>query len=188
MPVLLTSLTSPFTRTCRVVAHERGLELTLQLVSPLDDDPALLRHNPIGKVPTLVRVGERPLVDSRAICAHLDPRARDDHDRWLESIAHGIMEAALAIVMERRRADGERSDGWMDRQETRLRRVIEALEHDLPAARDTIGACALGCALAYVDFRLPDLPWRGGLTRELAAWQEGQVGRESMVMTRYGIG
>mgnify|MGYP000630678634 CR=1 FL=1 len=187
MPVLLVSITSPFTRTCRVVAHEQQVDLTLQEVFPLDDDPVLLQHNPIGKVPALVRAGKPPLIDSRAICAHLDPRERTDRDIWLESAAHGVMEAALAIVMERRRRDDERSFAWMDRQEERLMRLLETLDGALPEARDTIGACALGCAVDYVDFRLSDLRWRGLTTQSLDGWLREQLRRDAMEETAYGL-
>lgn len=184
MPTLLASPTSPFTRTVRVLAHERGKPLTLRFVSPLDDDPELLVHNPIGKVPTLV-VGDLVLCDSRAICTWLDGGTRGPDDLWHEALAHGVMEAALTMVMEGRRAEGESSPGWVERQRVRILRLADALDGRLPGAGDSVGACALGCALAYVDFRLPALDWRTGRA-QLAAWQAAQAARPSMQATSYG--
>ena len=46
---------------------------------------------------------------------------------------------------------------------------LDALERVKFAENPTIGEITVGCALGYLDFRLPDLDWRG--TRpKLAAW------------------
>ncbi len=183
--VLLASPTSPFTRAVRVLAHERGIELELRYVSPLDDDPELLAHNPIGKVPALVAAGAMPLCDSRSIVAALDPRPRSRVDRWHEAMAHGLMEAALVVVLEGRRPASEQSPSWMARQQVRLHRIVDAVEGCLPPEADSAGALTLGCAMAYLDFRLPALGWQAHAPA-LAAWQAEQCQRASMRATIYG--
>ena len=51
---LLGSETSPFVRTVRVLALERGQPVRLELVDALGDDPRLLAHSPIGRIPVLL--------------------------------------------------------------------------------------------------------------------------------------
>ena len=44
------------------------------------------------------------------------------------------------------------------------------------------GSVAAAVALAYMDFRLPDLQWRNGHPK-LGHWHQAFSGRESMVKT-----
>ena len=46
---------------------------------------------------------------------------------------------------------------------------LDALERSEIRRRPTIGEIAAGCALGYIDFRLPDLDWRASRPK-LAAW------------------
>jgi glutathione S-transferase len=182
--ILLATPTSPFSRTVRVLAMERALPLVVRWVSPLDDDDELLSANPIGKVPALVVDGEEAGCDSRSICARLCTRPRTYADLRHEALAHGLMEAALAVVLSQRGL-ATLPEPWVARQRVRLNRVVEALADEAPEERDSVGAVALGCALAYLDFRLPDLAWAEAAPT-LAAWQRQQTQRPSMQATRFG--
>ena len=47
--------------------------------------------------------------------------------------------------------------------------ALDALERVNFAKDPTIGEISVGCALGYVDFRLPDLDWKSSRPK-LAAW------------------
>ena len=151
--------------------------------------------NPLGKIPTLIGP-DGSFVNSLMCCEYLDtlhagrrliPVAPDA--RWpvlrLHGLADGIAEAAVAHVIEslRRPADHVYA-GFLQRQRDRIERTLDAIEVVAPATRDGVdlGTIALGCTLAYLDFRLPDLDWRR--TRPvLARWEAGFAARPAMVTT-----
>ncbi|MBB86098.1 MAG: glutathione S-transferase, partial [Xanthomonadales bacterium] len=113
---LLCTLTSPFARKVRMFALAKGVSDRIELVpsNPLDDPDALLRINPLSKVPALVLDDGMGLYDSRVICEYLDtlmdapvliPRQSDQYWNLMrhQALADGLMDAAVNIVFERRR-------------------------------------------------------------------------------------
>src|SRR5258707_103437 len=70
------SATSPFVRKCLVGAQELGLRGRIELVPatphPVDRDRAVIAHNPLGKIPTLIADDGTVLYDSRVICDYLN--------------------------------------------------------------------------------------------------------------------
>src|ERR1700733_11395148 len=70
------SPTSPYVRKCLVAALELGLREKIELLPaaahPVDRDRALVVHNPLGKVPTLITDEGAALYDSRVICDYLN--------------------------------------------------------------------------------------------------------------------
>ena len=83
--------------------------------------------------------------------------------RW-EALSDGILDAAYNLVMERRRPQGENSLDWMQRWIKEIGRSLNQVEAqigDLPSGL-SLAQLALASALGYLDFRLPDLAWRGG--------------------------
>jgi len=193
---------SPFARKVRVFALEVGLGSKLEL-SPCDvwaPDCDIVQDNPLGKVPVLL-TEEGAFVGSMMCCMYLDslhdgqsliPKAGPGHWRshQLEALADGVMEAAVAHVTERlRRPERFVYPGWLARQEDKIRRTLDVIEadHDLPAAVVTLPAITLGCALAYLDIRLPKLDWRQGRPR-LASWLRAFDTRPSMEATHPEVG
>ncbi|MEM6861708.1 MAG: glutathione S-transferase N-terminal domain-containing protein [Myxococcota bacterium] len=159
---LLMTPTSPFVRKVRVFARERGLVLTETPVSPLEDDSRLLEAHPLGRVPCLLD-GLRSIVDSRVIVQHLgqgEDGRRTLEDRVLEAEADGIMDAGVAIVMERRRPVQTRSEDWIERQTLKIVRSLQTRPIFSVETPISVGALAFGCALGYIDFRLPEVLWR----------------------------
>ncbi|MCG8442989.1 MAG: glutathione S-transferase N-terminal domain-containing protein [Caulobacterales bacterium] len=192
---LFYSPTSPYARKALATAIEKGLDGAIALVTlnPLDDDPALLAANPLGKVPALALDDGRVLFDSPVICAYLDetgsgPRLTpaDDAGRLAaatrEALADGLADAALAIVMERRRPAAQRSPYWLERWARAIRRATQVAEADPPAGPLDHGHLALAVALGYLDFRLPDLDWAADAPR-LGAWRSDISARESLART-----
>jgi glutathione S-transferase len=193
------SPTSPYVRKVRAVAIEKGLAGTIELVqvNPLDTAGDLPRHNPLGKIPALVLANGQVIFDSPVICAYLDeigsgakliPDERNARFEALttEALGDGIMDAAFALVMERRRPATGRSPVWSDRWRCAIARAIATV--DVGSLRDhqvTIGHLALASALAYVDFRLPDIEWPVGSV-QLREWLDALERRPSLASTRFG--
>lgn len=180
---LLGSETSPFVRTVRVLALERGVPVQLQLVDALGDDPALLAHSPVGRIPVLL-TEHGALPDTRSACRHLHPGPRDAADLFVEGCAHGVMEAAVALRMMSLRPPAEQHAPTTERLTARVHRVVAALP--TPTAWPAVGSIALACALSYLDFRRPVGDWRHG-SAALAAWAEEAAARPSMQQTAFPL-
>ncbi|WP_269584796.1 glutathione S-transferase N-terminal domain-containing protein [Roseibium sp. Sym1] len=196
MMTLYFANTSPYARKARMVVLEKGLEASVEMVfqNPFEDSPALKSANPLGKVPALVTGEGTAIYDSPVICAYLDslPGERqlipEGTTRWkvltAEALADGILDAAFAIVMERRRDATQQSPMWLDRWQAGILRPAAVIEADLTAFEGplSLAQIALGAALGYLDFRLPDIDWRPGHP-QLAAWFETFSERPAMRAT-----
>jgi glutathione S-transferase len=184
--------TSPFARKVRLVALVLDLPLDLVETPPLDDPPALLAANPLGKVPALELDDGSVLFDSPVIVQALDDMAGHrllapmGPERWEalrgEALADGIMEAAVGRTMELRRPEGDRSALWLGRYRRAIERgLAEAAK--APPAWPRLPALALACALEYLDLRHGDLAWRDGQPA-LAAWHAALADTPFLAATR----
>ncbi|SLN15540.1 putative GST-like protein YibF [Roseivivax jejudonensis] len=195
MFVLYGSAASPFVRTVRVTLAETGLlqgtELRDVRADALDPDPALTAANPLAKIPALGRQDGPTLYDSRVICRYLDARSDaglyPESRLWeiltLEATAHGVMEAAVAMVYEARfRPEDKVHEPWIEAQWSKVARALDAVESRWSshlAGRVTAAQIALACALGYLDLRHDARAWRTGRPT-LAGWQAGFAERDSM--------
>lgn len=194
---LYCSPTSPYARKVRVVAHELGLQDLIEEihVDPFDPSPELLAANPLSRVPTLVTEKGEALPDSDLIIEYLQTRGRGlaslprGSKRWTSlrraQIAQGVINAAFATVIEKRRPEGIRHVPFMDRQADVIRRSVAVL--DLEAPELTLDApsvveVTVGVALAYLDLRLPYLEWRKAHD-PLDRWYTAFAQRASMLAT-----
>ena len=187
---LLYTPTSPYVRKIRVLAQERGISLPVEAVAPHEDDPVLLRASAPGKVPVLVLDDGSSLQDSRVICAYLETQAGHPAPPFAlqarEALAEAILDAAVQVVLERRRPEAVQSSAAIDRQVARIRRIVDVFEAQRPplnADVPSLEQIGVAVSLAYLDFRLPDVDWRAqrpGLT----AWQATFERRPSMEATR----
>ncbi|WP_116598001.1 glutathione S-transferase [Primorskyibacter marinus] len=193
------SPTSPYVRKVMVVLYETGQleDVTLEATSgtPLAPAAGFVAKNPLTKVPALERPDGCTLYDSRVICRFLDARAKaglypQGARGWetltLEATGDGITDAALLMTYEARlRPEGQRMDAFVDAQWAKIENACAALNarwiSHLSGPLDT-GQIAVGCALAYVDFRHEARGWRNG-NDALAAWYAGFAERESMRAT-----
>lgn len=174
---LLYSLNSPYARKVRVVAAEKRIEIEMVLVDLSSPDHPVNEHNPLGKVPTLVLDDGDSLFDSRVIAEYLDHRTpvanllphehtlRIKVKRW-EALADGTCDAAVAAVMESRRAEGARDTAIISKQLGKVERGLQALSEELAGSKwcvdDTFSLAdiALGCLLGYLELRFKDINWR----------------------------
>ena len=192
------SPTSPYVRKVRVVAIEKGLADRVELVaaSPWPDPAAVAAVNPLGKVPALVTDDGLALYDSPVICEYLDvlvPAAplipRSGSARWqvlrCQALCDGILDAAVGIVLERRRPEAERSMSSQQRSADAIRRSVVALVTELrPAgAAFDLGQISIAVALGYLEFRLGDLDLGAGLPA-IHNWWAAIRERPSLVATR----
>ncbi|MGX9355782.1 glutathione S-transferase [Roseobacteraceae bacterium S113] len=197
--ILYSSPTSPYVRKVLVLLDETGqLDDVVQVPSstkPTDPIDGLRAKNPLMKIPALERPDGATLYDSRVICQFLDDRAGgrlypSGARRWetltLEATGDGLTDAALLMTYEERmRPEDARWDGWLDAQWNKIDAACEALNtrwmSHLHGPLD-MGQIAVGCGLAYVDFRHGARAWRKGRD-SLAAWYDGFAKRASMVAT-----
>lgn len=174
---LLYSLTSPYARKIRVVAAEKRIELEMVQVVLADPDCPVNHYNPLGKIPVLVLDDGESLYDSPVIAEFLDnrtPVARlipQDHTlkirvrRW-EALADGVCDAAVAAIMEGRRAEAARDGAAIDKQLGKVERGLAALNAELGEGKwcvdDTFSLAdiALGCSLGYLQLRYHHLDWQ----------------------------
>jgi len=174
---------SPFARKCHVVAQELGIELEPVVVNARDDE-ALRKVNPLKKIPALVLDDGSVLFDSPVICEYLNHLGGgkffpgmsilSQHTRhWkaltLQALADGIMEAAVACRYESIQPAEKQNADFIARYRATIAAGLDALERVKFSEPPTIGEIAAGCALGYLDFRYPDIAWRGTHPR-LAEW------------------
>jgi glutathione S-transferase len=192
------SPTSPYVRKVRVVAIEKGLADRIELVpaNPWPDPAAVSVANPLGKVPALVLDDGTTLYDSPVICEYLDSLVparplvpREGLERWQvlrrQALGDGILDAAVAIVLERRRPEAERSVSAQQRSADAIRRGVAAMAGELrpPAALFDLGQISLAVALAYLAFRLSDLEL-GTSAAPLRAFWDATRARPSLTATQ----
>lgn len=190
------SPTSPFVRKVMVVALERGLALEVvpTSVHPVTRNRDLIAANPLGQVPTLITDDGIALHDSRVICEYLDALATPrlfppaGPARWRalveQSLADGLLAAALLIRYEAGRPDRVRWQDWSDGQADKLRTVLDRFEQDAAQLGDRvdIGTISIACALGYLDLRFPELGWRDSRPA-LAGWFAAFAARPAMQAT-----
>ena len=182
---LLSAGPSPFGRKVKIVAALKRVtdDISVEMVdTAAADTSALTAQNPLGKIPVLILADGTTLYDSAVICEYLDslnaaPRLFPGSglERWkvlrMGALADGIMEAALAMVYEKRyRSEDKWVQSWLDRQQGKIDAALAHLEADPPlwSAHPDYGHVAIACALGYLDFRLGGT-WRADHPR-LVAW------------------
>jgi glutathione S-transferase len=171
------SATSPFVRKVRTFALERGVAIDFTVEDPWARSERLLTLNPLGKVPVLVLDDGEVLLDSLAIIEHLDEVAPGD--RWIPPsgasrrealrwhvLAHGLIDAVVARLLETRRPPEFRMADKIAREEERIASVLRRLETGAPLEPPSAGIrpdfpqVMIGVALRYMDFRYPH-EWKG---------------------------
>lgn len=174
---LIGTHTSPYVRKTRVVLAEKKIDYDFVLESPWEPGSSVPNYNPLGKVPVLVLDDDSTLFDSRVICEYLDNaapnnkllpqpnRERIQVKRW-EAVADGICDAAVNIVLERKRPAAAQDSAWVARQWQKVERGVKLMAEDLgddPWCHGnglTLADLATGVALGYLSFRLAEFDWR----------------------------
>jgi glutathione S-transferase len=180
-----------------VVAHEKGVTERIECVRSVaianDPNPALMADNPLNKIPCLVLDDRSVLQDSRVICEYLD--ALDGkpvlfpqgEQRWSalrrQALGDGFLDLLIVWRHERNRPEELHHLSYIEAYRQKAVATLDRLARDIPGRADfDIGDVAIGCALAYVDFRFGDLAWRDG-RGDLARWFDRVAARPSFVAT-----
>jgi len=197
---LIASLTTPYGRKVRIVLSEKHLEAEWVEENVWSADTKVALYNPLGKVPVLILDDGMTLFDSRVIVEYLDgavpvsrliPEGGRDRamvKRW-EALGDGIADAGIAVFLERKRPFDNQGSEWIIRQLGKIESGIAAAARELGERKFchgetyTLADIALGCALLWVEFRLPEITWRETYPN-LKAWIERIEARQEFVDTR----
>ncbi len=174
---LLGTLTSPYTRKARVVLAEKKIDFEWVADSPSNPHSIARRINPLARVPVLLLDDETPIFDSPVIVEYLDNlapnkkllpksnRERIEVKRW-ESLADGLLDAAVGIRLELLRPERQRNPSWLDREHSVIEASLAMMAAELGdkpwcmGTPFTLADIAVGCALGYLDFRFAEIDWR----------------------------
>ena len=191
---------SPFVRKVMIVAHEVGLADRMQCVRTVaamtKPHPELMIDNPLSKIPTLVLDDGTVLYDSAVICEYFDglhdgpklfPLSSGERMTALrrQALGDGLLDALILWRGEIMRPAEQQSKQYLSSFAARNEAALAALEREAPALESSafsIGHIAIGCALAYLDFRFADRKWRKDHP-QLASWHETFLGRASVRAT-----
>ena len=175
---LVGSITSPFSRKVRICFIEKEIPYDLLIEDGWDIHTKLHQINPLGKIPCLILPNGHPIFDSSVIADYIDgmseitplfPKLNLDKAlvKTFEALADGLLDAAILARRERiSRPLAEQSEAWIERQISKVQASLQYLSNSLGASeycylnQFTIADIAIGCALDWLDFRLPEITWR----------------------------
>jgi glutathione S-transferase len=162
---------SPYVRKCIVLAIQRGIDKQMELWTVGTTDPALVKVNPLSKVPTLVLDDATALYDSPVICEYLDsvgdgpkmfPAAGPARWKALrqEALGDGILDATQPRRREIALPQDEGRQTYIALQQGKVKAALTVLE----AEADSLGmltnigeitiACALGIWISAIRMSL----------------------------------
>lgn len=194
---------SPYVRKVMACAIELGLADRLEKVrSPVamtEPNLALMRDNPLGRLPTLVTDEGLVLFDSIVICEYLDGLAgnrlfpapgpaRIQALRW-HALGDGMLDTCILWRNERDKPAARQTPEWLGNFELKVRNALDFLEGEAPLLENAplgIGHVGVGCALGYLDFRFQDIHWRESRPA-IAGWYARFAERASMKDTQPGV-
>ncbi|MCF8473230.1 MAG: glutathione S-transferase N-terminal domain-containing protein [Emcibacter sp.] len=169
---LFYTLTSPYSRKILLLIDDLDLtdQITLTALNPLLDQTGRLQEaNPLGKIPALILDNGDTIYDSPIIAEylyHLSGATPLTFKKYLiqqkmQSLADGIMDAAVSSQMEKNRDLAQQSPYWQDRwQNAIMRSVVEFEKNMIDDARVWhIGSMSMACALDYLCFRHSTINW-----------------------------
>lgn len=174
---LIASLASPYVRKVRIVMVEKKIECDLVLEDVWSEHSTILQINPLGKVPCLVMDDGGALFDSSVIVGYLNTltpvgkllpengRGRAEVLCW-EALADGLLDAAVAIRLEKQRPEQLQSQQWIERQWKKVHASIKAMDAGLgdkpycTGLQYSLADITVGCALDWLTLRFPDVSWR----------------------------
>jgi len=196
---LVASKTSPYARKIRILLAEKQIPFEFVPENVWDAATKIGQYNPLGKVPALVTDDGEQFFDSPVIAEYLDSkgsphflpgngieRVRVKQD---EALADGVMDAGILIFLERKREPSRQDPAWIARQQGKVESGIAALARQLSDRQYlrgneiTLGDITAGCALFWLEFRLPEIAWRT-THANLAAWAKRLESRPSFAGTR----
>lgn len=188
---------SPYVRKVMILVEELHVQAELELVRSVaamtQPNEALMKDNPLSKIPTLVLKDGTTLFDSVVICEYLNDQYRGDFfpsqagERWTSlrwhALGDGLLDALILWRNERERETPLAS--LLAAFELKTVQTLLLLEREvkgLSASSFNIGIVAIVCALGYLDYRFQALNWREKAP-QLAKWFEVMQQRPSIQKT-----
>jgi glutathione S-transferase len=172
------SPTSPYVRKVRIALEEKGVAYEFIRGSASAPGSPVPQHNPLGKVPVLVRDDGSAVYDSPVIVEYADgigsgPKLipevfadRIEVKRW-EALGDGIADATVLLSHDFREPEDKRHGAdWYEKQTLKVERGLAAMEKELGAeefcygGRYSLADIAAGYALGYLDFVWRKIEWR----------------------------
>jgi len=185
---LLYTKRSPYARKAQIVALEKNIPLTLVEENLANKSAELMQANPLGKIPALILDDGQTLFDSPVICEYLDslhtsPCLIPANKRWQilrwQALADGLMDSTVIQFLEKVRHPDNFNTNFLQTQEANCGLVLSYCEqHVDELAEFTLASIAVACAIAYCDFRLPQLNPEGRYP-VLQAWFNEHTNRPS---------
>jgi glutathione S-transferase len=139
--ILIGQYDSPFVRRVAIALRLYELPFEHRPWSTFGDADKIAPYNPLRRVPTLVLDGGEVLIESNAILDHLDETvgpsramiaesgARRRETLKISALATGLGDKAVSLVYERL-LHREKSHVWVQRCETQIAGVLDALDAD----------------------------------------------------------
>lgn len=176
---LLGSPGSPYARKARIAMLEKNIACEFVPDRPSAPGSQVPVHNPLGKVPVLVRDDGRALYDSVVIVEYFDhlgsgpklaPASFDDRIevKRMEALGDGITDCIVALTHDSRFSDTcDQNADWYQKQFKKIERALTALQNDIGTREFcfgnafTVGDISAGCALGYLDRAYASYDWRG---------------------------
>ena len=200
---LIGSAASPYVRKVRVVLAEKRLDYQFVIEDVWSPDTTIAHSNPLGKVPCLIMEGGEAMFDSRVIVEYIDTlspvgklipqQSRERAEvKTREALADGVMDAGVLWRLERTwsgRADGERSEAWIDRQRAKVEAGVAAMAKGLgdkpfcSGIHLSLSDIAVGCTLGWLNLRFPEIEWRADYAN-LAKLYDKLMQRPSFIDTQ----
>ena len=188
---------SPYARRPRIAIREAGLMDSVEEVVAAGDErgPMLFKYGPGAKVPGLLTDSGAYICETLLIDMYLDemsggklyPKNQIARDLAFEidGVASLLMESLFYRSHENRREDGEKSQGFIDKESARADRTYDALENLVDKFGDDLhlGLISAVASLGYADWRHPGDEWRSGRPK-LTAWFEEIMTRPAMDETK----
>ncbi len=176
---LLGSPGSPYARKARIAMLEKNMHCEFVADRPSNPGSQVPKHNPLGKVPVLVRDDGKALYDSVVIVEYFDhlgtgpklvPEKFEDRIevKRLEALGDGITDCIVALTHDSRFSDTcDQNTDWYQKQLQKIERGLAVLQSEIGArefcfgAAFTLGDISAGCALGYLDRAYAGFDWRG---------------------------
>ena len=195
----IVSLTSPYARKIRVILLEKKLACEQIVDLPHEPTAKVGELNPLGKVPTLVTDDGEVFFDSPVIADYLETlgvepallpadRLAAVRVKQLEALADGVLDAAVIVLLEGRRAAEQQSEAVKTRQWGKVERGLAALEKRatgktwLQGDRFSLADISVAVMIGWLDARFSDY----GVAKhypQLAAWAAPILARPSFQQT-----
>jgi glutathione S-transferase len=157
---------------------EKKLDYDFVLEDVWSAETTIGESNPLRKVPCLIMEDGGAVFDSRVIVEYHDTltpvgrlipasgRERAAVKSW-EALADGLSDAAILLRLEStQRSESERSEKWVSRQRLKVDGALHAMASGLgdgpwcAGSHYSLADISVGCALAWFEFRFPDIAWR----------------------------